>query len=217
MDSLSVQQYRPPRNAVPNEDQLWPDASIIYTINPGIVKEKYLSSCQDLISRLKASYVQVVVGLMLDLIVPSKMRNIITVILEDTLLRVKNSSQHQGGVRKIQEDIPSVSVQATTACDLYVVNSNQAPALSSVQLEVNGVPLTMEVDTAASTSLIGKPVYLAHFKHLPLISLVSLGPLTAVQVATETRKDPILSRVLTYVLNGWPDVVPDEGLRPFHR
>nr|CAD7443601.1 unnamed protein product [Timema bartmani] len=23
-------------NAVPNEDQLWPDASIIYTINPGI-------------------------------------------------------------------------------------------------------------------------------------------------------------------------------------
>nr|CAD7406196.1 unnamed protein product [Timema cristinae] len=25
------------KNAVPNEDQLWPDASIIYTINPGIV------------------------------------------------------------------------------------------------------------------------------------------------------------------------------------
>nr|CAD7438005.1 unnamed protein product [Timema bartmani] len=274
-------------------------------------------------------------------------------------LSVKNSSQHQGGVRQIQEDMPSASVQTTTSCDLYVVNNSQAPASSSVQLKVN----------AASANLIGEPVYLAHFKHLPLvsttrlrgctgheldllgetpirisyqrqsatlplvlvqgpfpsllgiswirhinldwnaifsinyvwqvqgdvvgllrnkypsvfkevpgdikgvevnvvlkegaipvfygprvipiplrnaakkalkeiessgfiqktnshtwgtplvivpranksarISLVSLGPLTTVQVATETRKDPILSRVLTYVLNGWPDVVPE--------
>nr|CAD7444990.1 unnamed protein product [Timema bartmani] len=69
--------------------------------------------------------------------------------------RVKNSSQHQGGVRQIQEDIPSASVQATTSCDLYVVNSSQTPARNSVQLEVNGVPLTMEVETAASASLMG--------------------------------------------------------------
>nr|CAD7395766.1 unnamed protein product [Timema poppensis] len=133
---------------------------------------KNLSSRQDPISRLKARYVQVVVGLMLGLIVLSKMRNVITVILEGHIAkvcrRVKSSSQHQGGVRQIQEDIPSVSVQANTACDLYVVNSSQAPARSSVQLEVYGVPLTMEVDTAASASLIGEPVYIAHFKHLPL-------------------------------------------------
>nr|CAD7445434.1 unnamed protein product [Timema bartmani] len=59
-----------------------------------------------------------------------------------------------------------------------------------------------------------RPLYAVHKQD---IYLVSLGPLTAVQVATETRKDPILSRVLTYDLNGWPDVVPDEGLHPFHR
>nr|CAD7203982.1 unnamed protein product [Timema douglasi] len=49
------------------------------------------------------------------------------------------------------------------------------------------------------------------------VSLLSLGPLTALQEATETRKNPILRRVLIYILNGWPDVVPNEGLRPFHR
>nr|CAD7404433.1 unnamed protein product [Timema poppensis] len=32
----------------------------------------------------------------------------------------------------------------------------------------------MKVDTAASASLIGEPVYLAHFKHLPLVSTNSL-------------------------------------------
>nr|CAD7430537.1 unnamed protein product [Timema monikensis] len=84
-------------------------------------------------------------------------------------VRVKNSSLHQGGVRQIQEDIPSVFVQASKACDLYVINSSQAPARSSVQLEVNGVPFIMEVDTAARAILIGNPVYLAHFKHIPLV------------------------------------------------
>nr|CAD7571011.1 unnamed protein product [Timema californicum] len=67
----------------------------------------------------------------------------------------------------------------TTACDLYVVNSNRAPAHSSAQLEVNGVPLTMEVDTAASASFFGEPVYLAHFKHLPLAQSATL-PLVVV-------------------------------------
>nr|CAD7577840.1 unnamed protein product [Timema californicum] len=42
------------------------------------------------------------------------------------------------------------------------------------------------------------------------ISLISPRPLTVVQVATETRKDPILSRVLTNVLDGWPVAVPNE-------
>nr|CAD7588725.1 unnamed protein product [Timema genevievae] len=249
------------------------------------VKDQNLSTHQDsIISHLKARYVQVVVGLMLGLIVPSKMRDVITVILEDILLRVKNSSQHQGGVRQIQEDIPSASVQATTSCDLYVVNSSQTPARSSVQLEVNGVPLTMEVETVASASLMDDGVgllrneYSSVFKEVPgdikgveinvvlkeeaipvfygphvipiplrdaakkalgemessgfiqktnahtwetplvivsranksawvcrdfsvTISLVGLGPLTVVQVATDTRKDLILSLVLTYVLN----------------
>nr|CAD7256356.1 unnamed protein product [Timema shepardi] len=69
--------------------------------------------------------------------------------------RVKNTSQHQGGVHQIQEDIPLFPVQATPSCDLYVVNSSQAPARSIVQLEVKSIPLTMDVDTVASASLIG--------------------------------------------------------------
>nr|CAD7413338.1 unnamed protein product [Timema cristinae] len=55
-----------------------------------------------------------------------------------------------------------------------LLRSSQAPARSSVQLEVNGLPLTMGVDTATSTSLIGEPVYLSHFKHLPLVSTTPL-------------------------------------------
>uniref|UniRef100_A0A7R9J8M6 NADH dehydrogenase [ubiquinone] iron-sulfur protein 4, mitochondrial n=1 Tax=Timema californicum TaxID=61474 RepID=A0A7R9J8M6_TIMCA len=52
------------------------------------VKDQNLSSRQDpIISRHKARYVQVVVGLMLGLIVPSKMCNVITVTVEDILLR----------------------------------------------------------------------------------------------------------------------------------
>nr|CAD7456498.1 unnamed protein product [Timema tahoe] len=156
-----------------------------------------LSTRQDpIISSLKARYVQVVVGLVLGLIVPPKRPNVMIVILEDILLRFVTGSKIPLSIT--EEDIPSVSVQATTSCDLYVVNSSQAPARNNVQLEVNGVPLTMEADTAASASLIGEPVYFAHLKHHP-------------REAAETRKDTIFSRVLTYVFNGWPD------RRPFHR
>nr|CAD7402904.1 unnamed protein product [Timema poppensis] len=52
--------------------------------------------------------------------------------------RVKNYSQHQGGVRQIQENIPSVSVQATTACDLYVVNSSRGQSATLPLVMVRG-------------------------------------------------------------------------------
>ena len=36
---------------------------------------------------------------------------------------------------------------------------------------------------------------------------VSSGPLTAAQVKTLTQRDPVLSRVHSYVLRGWPSTV----------
>ena len=40
------------------------------------------------------------------------------------------------------------------------------------------------------------------------------APITAVQIATWTRRDPLMARVMQYVLQGWPDV-PDDTLKPY--
>ena len=40
-------------------------------------------------------------------------------------------------------------------------------------------------------------------------------PVTFQQVQTATRRDPVLSKVTTYVTTGWPDKVTDE-LKPYH-
>ena len=34
-------------------------------------------------------------------------------------------------------------------------------------------------------------------------------------IISETKKDPVLSRVLKFTLNGWPDSTTDSSLRPF--
>lgn len=41
------------------------------------------------------------------------------------------------------------------------------------------------------------------------------GPIDASQVKQHTRRDPVLSRVLQFVLSGWPNNSPDEELRPY--
>lgn len=40
-------------------------------------------------------------------------------------------------------------------------------------------------------------------------------PISAKDVQQETGKDPLLSRVLSFVLNGWPEVCDTEELRPY--
>lgn len=49
-----------------------------------------------------------------------------------------------------------------------------------------------------------------------LISHVEELPVSANDIAAETRCDPILSKVLDLTLTGWPKFVPDPNLRPFH-
>lgn len=48
-----------------------------------------------------------------------------------------------------------------------------------------------------------------------LIEYLSDSPLTACQIRTHTRRDPQLARVVQFVQQGWPNVCPDETLRPF--
>ena len=48
-----------------------------------------------------------------------------------------------------------------------------------------------------------------------LLEHLSTGPLTAVQIKTMTRKDPILSRVYMHVLHGWPPATDDQSLQPY--
>lgn len=40
-------------------------------------------------------------------------------------------------------------------------------------------------------------------------------PITSKIVAQETSKDSVLSKVLSYVLNGWPDTLPSSDLKPY--
>ncbi|MEE4247260.1 MAG: RNase H-like domain-containing protein, partial [Kangiellaceae bacterium] len=47
-----------------------------------------------------------------------------------------------------------------------------------------------------------------------LMDCLDEGPVTAAQVKNWTRRDPLLSRVMDFVLNGWP-AVADTDLRPF--
>ena len=46
-------------------------------------------------------------------------------------------------------------------------------------------------------------------------SLVDDLPITSYEISQETVKDPILSRVLDYTLNGWPGHVKDDTLKPY--
>ena len=48
-----------------------------------------------------------------------------------------------------------------------------------------------------------------------LMEHMDLTPVTSRQIKTWTRKDPILSRVLNYVLQGWPAAIEDDKLKPF--
>ena len=48
-----------------------------------------------------------------------------------------------------------------------------------------------------------------------LLEHLSTGPLTAVQIKTMTRKDPILSRVYMHILHGWPPATDDHTLQPY--
>ncbi|RXN17967.1 integrase core domain [Labeo rohita] len=49
-----------------------------------------------------------------------------------------------------------------------------------------------------------------------LISHVEELPVSAKDIAEETRRDPILSKVLDLTLTGWPKFVPNPNLKPFY-
>lgn len=48
------------------------------------------------------------------------------------------------------------------------------------------------------------------------VSPVDDLPVSATDIATETRHDPILSKVLDLTLSGWPKFLPNPDLKPFH-
>ena len=48
-------------------------------------------------------------------------------------------------------------------------------------------------------------------------SLVDELPVTASDIAADTRKDPVLSKVLEFTLNGWPNHTNDPSLEPFFK
>ena len=48
------------------------------------------------------------------------------------------------------------------------------------------------------------------------VSLIESTPIDSKQCKMATLRDPILSKVLNFVLRGWPDKCPSEELRPYH-
>jgi len=55
----------------------------------------------------------------------------------------------------------------------------------------------------------------AEDKNIFYFSAVDDLPVHASDIARSTRKDPLLSKVREITLNGWPDHIEDEALRPF--
>ncbi|XP_026537681.1 uncharacterized protein K02A2.6-like, partial [Notechis scutatus] len=47
------------------------------------------------------------------------------------------------------------------------------------------------------------------------IETLTSPPLTAQDIASETRKDPCLARVLSWVERGWPEIEPNDTFKPF--
>ena len=54
-------------------------------------------------------------------------------------------------------------------------------------------------------------------KTVLLLQQLDDGPFTSQQVKYFAARDPCLSQVLTFVLNGWPDQVNDDHLKPYWR
>lgn len=51
--------------------------------------------------------------------------------------------------------------------------------------------------------------------YVHFFSAVEAVPLSAKRISDETQKDPVLSKVLMYVLNGWPSYVSEDNVAPF--
>ena len=48
-----------------------------------------------------------------------------------------------------------------------------------------------------------------------LLKCLDDSPVTSKQIKNWTSRDPVHSQVLTYMQQGWPDVCPQEELKPF--
>ena len=48
-----------------------------------------------------------------------------------------------------------------------------------------------------------------------LMKHLDSSPVCATDIKKETSRDPVLSRVLQFVLNGWPDICDSDNLKPF--
>ena len=49
------------------------------------------------------------------------------------------------------------------------------------------------------------------------VSFVEELPVTAVNIATETRKDNTLATVYQYVMEGWPHKIQEGALKPYYQ
>jgi hypothetical protein len=63
----------------------------------------------------------------------------------------------------------------------------------------------------------GSDNFLGHEQSINYFSFVDQLPVSAKQVAEATRKDPVLSRVMSYVMGGWPEHCTDQELKPYFR
>jgi hypothetical protein len=63
----------------------------------------------------------------------------------------------------------------------------------------------------------GSDNFLGHEQSINYFSFVDQLPVSAKQVAEATSKDPILSRVMSYVMGGWPEHCTDQELKPYFR
>ena len=65
--------------------------------------------------------------------------------------------------------------------------------------------------------VLAKPGNEVHDMPINLVSFANELPVMAKDISEATRKDPVLSKCYEYTLNGWPNHVTDDQLKPYYR
>ena len=89
--------------------------------------------------------------------------------------------------------------------------------LSAYQYDIRFKPTDAHANADGLSRL---PLSIASEHSISAISVFNLSqidslPITSAQITTGTRKDSILSKVLYFTKNSWPEIT-DESLKPYH-
>ena len=99
---------------------------------------------------------------------------------------------------RIQRWALTLSMYEYTMCFKPTTEHNNADAMSRLPL-----PATQEETPVPA-------------EHVLLLEELNKSPVSVVQIRQENRRDSLLSRVLQFILSGWPQPCTDPDMKSFH-